>query len=112
MPFINTKTNLPLSKEAETALKTSFGEAIGLIGKSEPWLMVQFEADRHLWMAGSDAPAAMVEVDLYGAAAPTDYEALTARITAELEKHLALPAERIYVRYLETRHWGWRGGNF
>ncbi len=54
----------------------------------------------------------MVEVDLYGAAAPADYEALTARITAELEKHLALPAERIYVRYLETMHWGWRGGNF
>ena len=81
MPFINTKTNLPISKQTQIALKASFGEAIGLIGKSEPWLMVQFEADSNLWMAGSDAPAAMVEVDLYGAAAAADYEALTARKT-------------------------------
>ena len=56
MPFINTKTNLPLSKEAETALKTSFGEAIGLIGKSEPWLMVQFEADRPHYSRAGKAP--------------------------------------------------------
>ena len=41
MPFINVKTNIPVSENAQEALKTRLGQAIEAIpGKSEAWLMV------------------------------------------------------------------------
>ena len=44
MPFINVKTNIPVSENAQEALKTRLGQAIEAIpGKSEAWLMVGVE---------------------------------------------------------------------
>ena len=47
MPFIDTKTNVTISKEVEKSLTAEFGRAIELIrGKSEYWLMLSFSADK------------------------------------------------------------------
>ena len=35
MPFINTNTNVEISKEKELALKSKLGKAIEILGKSE-----------------------------------------------------------------------------
>lgn len=43
MPFINTNTNVEISKEKEIALKTRLGKAIEILGKSESWLMISFK---------------------------------------------------------------------
>ena len=112
MPFIHTMTNLPIPEETEKRLKAAYGEAAALIGKSENWLMLRFEDSCRLWMAGSGDPAAMVQVDLYGKAAPEAYEAMTAHLTAVLEKELGLAPGRVYVRYAQTPYWGWDGSNF
>ena len=59
MPFINVKTNIPVSENAQEALKTRLGQAIEAIpGKSEAWLMVGVEPECALWFQGTDAPAA------------------------------------------------------
>ena len=83
MPFIHVKTNQKITAAQEQALKTQLGEAIALIpGKTERWLMVQVEDGDRLWFAGSNAPAALLEVQLFGRAQPKDYDRLTAAAEA------------------------------
>ena len=63
MPFINVKANIPISDSAEQAMKRQLGQAIeALPGKTEAWLMVNFEPEARLWFAGSDDAAAMVRL--------------------------------------------------
>lgn len=114
MPFIHTRVNRPIAKETETALAKAFGDAISLLpGKTESWLMLQFEENCRLYFQGQDAaPLAFVKVQVYGASTAPAYNALTGRITALLEQHLAIPAEGVYVSYEENSHWGWNGNNF
>lgn len=113
MPFINVKTNIPVSENAQEALKTRLGQAIEAIpGKSEAWLMVGVEPECALWFQGTDAPAALVEVSVYGGAEPDACDALTARVCELLDAVLDIDPARVYVKYAETPNWGWNGGNF
>lgn len=112
MPLITTKVSTDITKEKEIALKSQFGSAIGLIGKSESWLMVEFRDNCRLYFKGDDAPSAMIEVDLFGKASDSGYDALTERLTDIVETELGIPKGRIYVRYSEIDHWGYSGFNF
>lgn len=113
MPFINVKTNTSLSADKKQDIKSALGRAITAIpGKSEGWLMVGIEADYDLWFKGSDAPAAMVEVSVFGSASPSAYDNLTGQITDIVTSAAGVPADRVYVKYFETPNWGWNGSNF
>ena len=59
--------------------------------------MVGIEPESALWFKGSDAPAAMVEVSVYGSASASAYNALTAEVTDVLNLNLGIPSDRIYV---------------
>ena len=53
MPYISTKVNIPVSKDAETKLAEKYGEIITLVpGKTERWLMLSFEDEARLWFGG------------------------------------------------------------
>lgn len=112
MPFINTKTNVPVSKEKENAIKTKLGQAISLIpGKSESWLMVGFEPECSLYFRGSDSDKiAFVEVKIYGKAARSACDKLTAAITNILGEELGI--QQVYIKYEEVAVWGFNGSNF
>ncbi|MBR6837579.1 MAG: hypothetical protein IKM72_16480 [Oscillospiraceae bacterium] len=113
MPFINVKTNTPVSKDKETALKSALGEAISIIpGKSESWLMVEIEPERKLYFKGSDAPAAMVSVSVCGSADSASFNKLTDSICTLLNSELGIDTARTYVKYEATKDWGWNGSNF
>ncbi len=113
MPYISTKTNVTVSQEQEIALKTAFGKAIELIpGKSERWLMLKFSDGERMWLDGDDAPAAMLEVEIFGCASSAAYDALTAELTKTVSAVLSVPASRIYIKYEEINNWGWNGSNF
>lgn len=113
MPFINVKTNVSVSKEKEIAVKSALGAAITAIpGKSESWLMVGIEPEYRLYFKGEDAPAAMVEVSIYGNAPSAALDTLTGKISDILNRELSLSPSRIYVKYEQTPDWGWNGGNF
>ncbi len=113
MPFINTKVSIGLTKEKEKAIKEQFGKAIALIpGKSESWLMLNFEDNCHLYFKGQNAsPLAFVEVNLFGSAGKNAYDALTEKITDILSKELSINPSNIYIKYFETKYWGWNGMN-
>ncbi|WP_044974048.1 phenylpyruvate tautomerase MIF-related protein [Ruminococcus sp. HUN007] len=113
MPFINVKTNTPVSKDKETALKSALGKAISIIpGKSESWLMVEIEPERKLYFKGTDAPAAMVSVSVFGSADSASFSKLTDSICTILNSELGIDTARTYVKYEATRDWGWNGSNF
>ncbi|HIQ58288.1 MAG TPA: tautomerase family protein [Candidatus Merdivicinus intestinavium] len=113
MPFIHTHVSTALTPSQEETLKEQFGRAIACIpGKTEEWLMLEFEDSRRMWFRGSREPMAMVDVSLFGGASDDAYEKLTARLTAILEEVLGLSPQNIYVKYSEYSHWGWNGGNF
>ena len=113
MPFINVKTNQTISADQAEAIKSQLGKAITAIpGKSESWLMVGLEGDYQLYFKGSDAPAAMVSVSIYGSASANALNTLTSHITGILTDTLAINSDRIYVSFWETENWGWNGSNF
>lgn len=113
MPYIETKTNVTISKEQEVALKTAFGKAIGIIpGKTETWLMLGFSESERMWFAGDDAPCVILEVKLLGSTTDDVYDALSAELTSIVSEQLSVPPSRVYIKYEEISHWGWNGKNF
>ena len=113
MPFINVKTNCKLSEDNFTSIKSKLGQAITAVpGKSEGWLMVDIEDGHNLWFKGSDSPAAMVQVSLYGNASDNALTTLTSHITGILTSEAGISSDRIYVSYMMTDNWGWNGSNF
>lgn len=114
MPFINSKVTVKLSENQKESLKAQLGQAITCIpGKSEGWLMVGIEDEYCLYFQGNqNAPAAFVEVKIFGHASAKDFDRMTAKICEIYEKELGIPQNRIYVTYEEVENWGWNGGNF
>ncbi len=113
MPFINTKTNTQITKDKEEAIKARFGKAISALGKSESWLMLNFEDNCRLWFKGDNSKKmAISEVSLYGRASRSAYEKMTGEITDILNEELGISPDCIYVKYDEIENWGWNSGNF
>jgi phenylpyruvate tautomerase PptA (4-oxalocrotonate tautomerase family) len=114
MPFINAKTNTALTAEKEAVLKTKLADAMSASfpGKTENWLMIQFESGCSMYFAGSDAPCMMVHMDIFGSQSDKAYDKMTAAVCDLISKECGIPADRIYVKYTEVEHWGWNGGNF
>lgn len=114
MPFIVLKTTTKISPECEKELTRDFGEKIALIpGKSEKWLMLNFEEECRMAFAGnSEDDTAMLEVELFGGASGAAYDSLTAALTDSVSDILGIQKDRIYVKYEEISHWGWNGSNF
>ncbi len=113
MPFINVKTNQPISAAQSESIKSQLGKAITAIpGKSESWLMVGLEGAYQLYFKGTADPAAMVTVSIFGSASGNAMNTLTAHITGILTDTLGISSDRIYVSYSETENWGWNGSNF
>lgn len=112
MPFINTKTNISISKEQEQNIKSKLRKAISILGKSESWLMLNFEDNNRMYFRGeNNFPMAFVAVDLYGRASSSSYNSLTSEITTILNEELGIDNDKIYVKYSEIDNWGWNGNN-
>lgn len=112
MPCITIKTNCPLPPETQSMLKAELGETISLIPrKSEKWLMCLFE-QAPMWLSGTDEPAAIAELQLFGSIAPDVFSQFTEQITHLLSSTLNIPPERIYCACFETSFWGWNGKPF
>ncbi|MBE6698575.1 MAG: hypothetical protein E7581_08690 [Ruminococcaceae bacterium] len=113
MPFIDLKTNKQVSKNDEIALKEALGKAIAILpGKSETWLMLDIHDACRMYFHGSDAPCAMLQVQVFGKINPEKCEQLTAEICRIMDSTLHIPPENTYVKYEEVDLWGWNSQNF
>lgn len=107
MPFIVTKVSTPLTDVQERKLKERFGRAIAHVpGKSEQGLLLAFEDNCRLWLAGgNDAPIAYVQADVFANERHTGYGTLSAEIAAALHDVADISPERVYVRYTDIPAW-------
>lgn len=113
MPFIDSKITLKVSEEKREIIKSRLGKEISIIGKPESFLMVGFEDEYSLYMAGNKLEkGAYVAVRIFGNASSDAYDRLTAAICNIFEEELDIPARNVYVSYIGTKDWGWNGGNF
>lgn len=112
MPFVNVNTNTDISKEQELAVKAQLGKAIENLGKTESWLMVGFSANKPMYFKGDNAPAAFVDISVFGRSTDEQCEKMTVSVCSIIEKELGIPADRTYVKYSGTSQWGWNNMNF
>jgi len=113
MPYILTKVTTPLSREDEKTLTQAYGKLIEIFpGKTERFLMVDFEDNCRMHLAGTDEDCAMVTIAIFGKGPDASFDAMTQRVSELLEKVCKIPQDKIYVKYEEVDHWGWTGSNF
>lgn len=114
MPFFDVRTNVEIDNARKESIKRALGKAVEDIpGKSERWLMVSFsDREDSLYFAGSSDPCCIVQVSAYGNIPDRAYNPLTRDITEAIASDTDIPADRIYVSYFLTPHWGLGGENF
>ncbi|MBQ9002716.1 MAG: hypothetical protein IJ087_12765 [Eggerthellaceae bacterium] len=106
MPFLVCKTTSPITRAQEVELKTRFGCAIAHVpGKSEQGLLIAFEDNARLWLAGDNGPAAYIEASVFANERHAGYDALSAEIAVAMRDVLGIPPERVYVRYADIPAW-------
>lgn len=111
MPFIKVRISCHITDEQEKALKTRFGKAIELVpGKSEEYLLLEFEDNCRLWLRGeNDPPVAYIEAAIFGNEGHFGYDAFTAEITKVFAEVLGIPSDRVYIKYEDIAAWGVSG---
>ncbi|MBQ9003426.1 MAG: hypothetical protein IJ087_16380 [Eggerthellaceae bacterium] len=106
MPFVVTRANVPISAEQEAELKERIGQAIAHVpGKSESGLLLAFEGDARLWLAGGDEPLAYVEASMFANERHAGYGALAFDVACALQEVLDIPAGRVYIRFSDIPAW-------
>ena len=113
MPFIDSKITVSVSQEKRDVLKSELGKAVAILNKPESFLMLGFEDNYDLYMAGSKLEkGAYVSVSLFGNSKSSAYEEMTATICQLYERELGIPGKNVYVTYHGVSDWGWNGRNF
>lgn len=114
MPCIQLTVSQKLTEQNKVTIKSRLGQAIQILpGKSESWLMVIIHDDACMYFKGNqNAPMAFADVSVYGNENGNAFNNLTMAICDILNEEIGTPADRIYVKYSATQHWGWNGGNF
>lgn len=113
MPYIKTRTNIDVADEVKEEIKAELGNAVNILGKSENWLMVDFDSNANLYFKGDKSlPNAYVEVKLFGHPDSSQTNGMTGAITSILNDKLGISPDHIYVSYFSTDDWGYNGSNF
>ena len=114
MPLITAQTNIIFAKEKEIKLKSDLATILAesFPGKTEQWLMINFEYGCSMYFGGSDDPCMVVTIDIFGKQSDESYDKMTEKTCALISSVCNIPENRIYVKYSEVEHWGWSGKNF
>ena len=103
MPFINIKTNAALSQEKKGIIKRRLFDCISVIpGKSDRYLMVALE----------DGLDMAFHRESVGGSTKDAYQKLTAAICNILSDEADVSGEYSYVKFDETKYWGFNGFMF
>lgn len=111
MPFIKVRISCHITDEQEKALKTRFGKAISLVpGKSEEYLLLEFEDKCRLWLRGeNDPPVAYIEAAIFENEDHRGFDDFTAEATKAFAEVLGVPVDRVYIKFEDIAAWGVAG---
>ena len=111
MPYIQTRTNSKIDKEKELRIKERLGEAIRILGKSEDWLMLEFNDNAKMYFKGDNTnPIVFIDVKVLGSV--NNSNEMTAKLSEIIGEELGVPSNQIYISYQGYSDWGYSGRNF
>lgn len=114
MPYLRIQTNLPLNEKAErTMLKQASLLVATELGKPEEYVMVALQPDTPMAFAGSDDPAAFIELKGIGLPAAKS-KRLSQVLSSLVNEHLGIPIDRVFLNFADvpSNLWGWNGDTF
>ena len=111
MPYIKTSTNINIDDIKLSNIKSEMGEAIRLMGKSEDWLMLEFNDNAKMYFKGNkDNPIAFLDVKVLGSV--NNSNEMTRELTNIISSELGIAPNNIYISYQGYSEWGYNGNNF
>lgn len=111
MPHIRTCTNIKIEEDKLNNIKTKFGEAIKIMGKTEDWLMLEFNDNVKMYFKGdSQNPMAFIDVKVLGSV--NNSNEMTRELTNIISSELGIEPNNIYISYQGYSDWGYNGNNF
>ena len=114
MPYLKVKTNRPVDEDAGRRLieraSTRIAEALN---KPERYVMVDLSINPQILFSGTRDPCAYVELKSIGLP-DSQTRDLSQTICDLLENELGIPAERVYIEFMDVprKFWGWNGSTF
>ena len=111
MPYIKTSTNIKIEEDKLNNIKTKYGEAIRLMGKTEDWLMLEFNDNAKMYFKGDNSnPIVFIDVRVLGSV--NNSNDMTAKLCEIIGEELNIPSNQIYISYQGYSDWGYSGRNF
>lgn len=114
MPLLKIQTSQPVDADKKRALAADASKAVAdMLGKPERYVMISIEENPAMLFGGSDDPLAYLELKSIGLPDSKTGE-YSAALAALLDRHLGLPADRVYIEFADAPRamWGWNGGTF
>lgn len=115
MPLVKiTTSENPPAETVKSLLRVLSKLLASELGKPEQWVMTCFDAPAQMTFAGSEAPAAYIEVKNIGKMSAEQARRISAGVTRETSEALGVPANRTYVELTDAvgHLWGWDGDTF
>lgn len=114
MPYLKIQTNVEREPgDSQPATLRASKLVAELLGKPEQYVMVALEAGVPMAFAGSEAPAAYLELKSIGLPQARTAE-FSRALCAFISDEFGIRQERIYIEFADAPRtlWGWNGGTF
>ncbi len=114
MPYLSIQTNISINKaDTSPLLRKASQLTAEQLGKPESYVMVSLRPPVPMLFAGSDAPAAYLELKSIGL--PDDKtRPLSQALCQLIQQELGIEKDRIYIEFssADRNMWGWDGATF
>jgi phenylpyruvate tautomerase len=114
MPYVKIQVNRKLETEQGRELLKLVSQRVAKeLSKPESYVMVELTDNPAMLFAGTDAPAAMVELKSIGLPSVLN-RPLSKMISGMLNEQLGIEPSRVYVEFTDVTgsSWGWNGSTF
>ena len=113
MPSLSITTNASLAADSEATLAAAASKSLAAgLGKPEAYVMVSVQPRTTLRFAGSEEPAAFLDLKSIGL--PGKLDALAAALTELVGEHCRVAGNRIFITFanVSPAHWAHDGSTF
>ena len=116
MPTVVLSTNVASDKVTDHDLAKDLSRTTSqILGKPESYVMVHVLSSQTMIFGGSSDPCAFVRLVSIGALSPETNASLSSDIAALVASKYSVPANRLYVEFVDVKErfmFGWNGGTF
>jgi phenylpyruvate tautomerase PptA (4-oxalocrotonate tautomerase family) len=110
MPYVHIRTTAELNDAQKSDLLETIAPLLPILpGKNRHNAMIDLEGGCYMAMGDTAIPCAFCEIRLYRQSPADAKEQFAAKLTSVLGEKLNVPADHVYLNYMEMDHWGLGG---